>query len=73
MTTDVQFIAIEFNGNQEQVVAATTILDLLQRAKIESRMCAVEVNLEIVPRSEFASFRVSPGDRVEVVTLVGGG
>jgi sulfur carrier protein len=66
-------VTIEFNGNEEQVDESTTILDLLERSGVEPRYCAVEVNQEIVPRSHFASYRVQAGDRVEVVTLVGGG
>jgi sulfur carrier protein len=46
---------------------------LLDSAKIESRFCAVEVNEEILPKSQYDTYRVQPGDRIEVVTLVGGG
>jgi sulfur carrier protein len=31
------------------------------------------VNEEIVPRSRFNSYRLSPGDRVEIVHAIGGG
>lgn len=66
-------VTIEFNGNEQQVDDSTTILDLLAQSGVEPRYCAVEVNLEIVPRSHYASHRVNEGDRIEVVTLVGGG
>lgn len=66
-------VCIEFNGNEEQVDETTTILDLLERSGVEPRYCAVEVNMEIVPRTQFASHLVKQGDRIEVVTLVGGG
>ena len=66
-------VTIEFNGHEEEVDEATTILDLLERSGVEPRYCAVEVNLEIVPRSHYASQCVNEGDRIEVVTLVGGG
>ncbi|MFN7449128.1 MAG: sulfur carrier protein ThiS, partial [Pirellula sp.] len=45
----------------------------LTHAKIESRFCAVELNLDIVPKSDYATRRLQSGDKVEVVTLVGGG
>jgi sulfur carrier protein len=66
-------VTIEFNGHEEEVDEATTILDLLERSGVEPRYCAVEINLEIVPRSHYASHCVKEGDRIEVVTLVGGG
>ena len=34
---------------------------------------AVEVNLELVPRQDHARHRLAEGDRLEIVTLVGGG
>jgi sulfur carrier protein len=33
----------------------------------------VEVNMEIVPRSQFASHVLHDGDRVEIVHAIGGG
>lgn len=64
---------IEFNGKATEVSETTTIADLLVMSKVESRFCAVELNLEIVPKSEYATQSLKPGDQVEVVTLVGGG
>lgn len=66
-------VTIVFNGNEEEVEESTTILDLVERSGVEPRYCAVEVNMEIVPRAHYASHHVLNGDRVEIVTLVGGG
>jgi sulfur carrier protein len=40
---------------------------------LEGSPCAVEVNARLVRRAERAATTLSDGDRVEVVTLVGGG
>ncbi|MFN7840252.1 MAG: sulfur carrier protein ThiS [Pirellula sp.] len=66
-------VEIEFNGTKRQVPVGTTILDLLQESKIETRFCAVESNLDIVPKSSYGTHQVQAGDKIEVVTLVGGG
>ncbi len=66
-------ITIEFNGEASEVSNDSTVADLLRMAKVESRFCAVELNLEIVPRDQYAVRSLSDGDKVEVVTLVGGG
>ena len=50
-----------------------TVADLLATMEVAPKHVAVEVNLEIVPRSRLAEHRLSAGDRVEIVTLVGGG
>jgi len=66
-------IAIEFNGEPSQVDEKSTVGDLLRNAKIESRFCAVELNFEILPKDQYDTRLVLPGDKLEVVTLVGGG
>ena len=66
-------INIEFNGQASQVDEKSTIADLLRLAKVESRFCAVELNLEIIPKDLYDSKSLNDGDKIEVVTLVGGG
>src|SRR5262245_15647394 len=50
-----------------------TVADLLARLRRDPQKVAVEVNFEVVPRAEHGSHRLGDGDRVEIVTLVGGG
>ncbi len=66
-------IEIEFNGKTEEIEEGTTLIQLLQKAQIESRFCAVEINLEILPKPQYAACTLKEGDKIEVVTLVGGG
>ena len=66
-------ITIEFNGEKRQVVEKSTIVDLLRSAKVESRFCAVELNLEIVSKERYETTCLVNDDKIEVVTLVGGG
>ena len=66
-------ITIEFNGQNSQVENKLTVADLLRLAKVESRFCAVELNLEIVSKDMYESKSLCDGDKIEVVTLVGGG
>ena len=64
---------IQLNGSEHDVDPAWTISDLLRELQIESRYCAVERNLVVVPREQHADCRLQNGDHIEVVTLVGGG
>ena len=66
-------ITIEFNGEFKKIDEQSTVEDLLQLAKVESKFCAVELNLEIVPKGQYESRTLFDGDVIEVVTLVGGG
>lgn len=62
-----------FNGKPQDVDDDAKISQILERFRIEHRQVAVEVNLDIVPRHEFDNYVLHDGDRIEVVTLVGGG
>ena len=67
-------IRISVNGREEECPAGTTVAELVARLEpTRARACAVEVNLALVPRSRHAERRLAEGDRVEIVTLVGGG
>ena len=66
-------VQIFVNDESRNVASGTTIDVLLESLKIEPRQVAVEVNLELVPRDRHAEYQLAEGDRLEVVTLVGGG
>lgn len=61
------------NGEERSVPTGTTVAALLAELKLEPKHCAVEINLELVPRGRHAEHRLASGDRLEIVTLVGGG
>ena len=64
---------IFYNGQQREASDNITVANLLEELDLEPRHVAVEVNLEIVPRAQHAAHKLQDGDRLEVVTLVGGG
>ena len=65
-------IGIQVNGETRHVTAAT-ITDLLREIGLAERKVAVERNLEIVPRSQYATTRLVDGDAIEIVHFIGGG
>jgi thiamine biosynthesis protein ThiS len=64
---------IEVNGQAREVAAGTTVANLLGEIGVAQPYVAVELNLEVVPRAEHGERQLHEGDRLEVVTLVGGG
>ncbi|GGH89801.1 sulfur carrier protein ThiS [Pseudomonas fluvialis] len=64
---------IEVNGSPVELAPGSSLADLLELMQLAGRRVAVEVNLDIVPRSAHAEHRLQPGDRVEVVHAIGGG
>jgi len=66
-------VEIVYNGQPRQVGERLSVAELLSDMGLEPRQLAVEVNLQLVPRDRHAECPLREGDRVEVVTLVGGG
>jgi sulfur carrier protein len=64
---------ITLNGEPRRVADQISIAALLDELGWSPRQVAVEVNLQLVPRGRHAEHKLTPGDRLEVVTLVGGG
>ncbi|MDH3237764.1 MAG: sulfur carrier protein ThiS [Deltaproteobacteria bacterium] len=61
------------NGETRQVDAGTTVLSLLRALSLPETRVAVERNLALVRKTEFAGTVLGEGDRIEIVTFVGGG
>jgi sulfur carrier protein len=66
-------VKVTLNGVAREVPAGTTVAGLLALAAVDARRIAVERNLEVVPRALHGVTPLAEGDRVEVVTMVGGG
>jgi thiamine biosynthesis protein ThiS len=64
---------ITLNGQPHEIGDGATIATLLESLGLDPRQLAVERNLELAPRGEHGATRLAAGDRIEVVTLVGGG
>ena len=66
-------IDVVINGQERAVIAGTTIAALIAELGLGDRPVAVERNREVVPRAHHASTVLAAGDRLELVTFVGGG
>lgn len=61
------------NGEPRELPANTTLASLLAELEVPARGTAVEINLEVVPRKDHAERTLHDGDRLEIVSFVGGG
>ncbi len=66
-------IDVVINGQPRSFPEGTSVLALIADLGLTGKPVAVERNREIVPRAQHASTVLSAGDRLEVVTFVGGG
>jgi len=66
-------IQVAVNGEFMQVPQRSSLQDLVERLQLTGKRIAVEVNLEIVPRSQHQDYQLQAGDKVEIVHAIGGG
>jgi len=64
---------ITLNGKSHTVENQCTIEQLIEQLDLAGKRVAVEVNLDIIPRSEHAQHQLQDDDKVEVVHAIGGG
>lgn len=61
------------NGEARDVSDVSTIADLLVAFKLEQKILVIELNREIVERTDYADCKLKDGDSLEIVHFVGGG
>lgn len=66
-------LEISVNGEAVRLPAGSSVADLVAARGLRPEQVAVEVNRAIVPRATHGEHALEPGDRVEIVTMVGGG
>ena len=63
---------VKINGEMKDV-AGITVSEMLEKNGYDAKRVAVEINLEILPKANYAEYVLKDEDSVEVVQFVGGG
>jgi thiamine biosynthesis protein ThiS len=66
-------IQVSVNGALRQVPRGSTVADVLKELSLDSARVAVELNLKVVARADHGRLALNHGDKLEIVTFVGGG
>ncbi len=64
---------IDVNGKSRDVEDGQSIAGLISDLDLDGRLIVIELNRQIIRRTERADVVLHPGDRVEIVHFVGGG
>lgn len=64
---------ISVNGETMEFIEVMTVISLLDKLGIPKERVTVELNLDIVPKGRFAETGLREGDKLEIVSFVGGG
>jgi len=68
-----QSMHITLNGESRTLKGAINLKQLVSELGLDNKRLAIEVNQEIVPRSEYAKHLLQEADQVEIVHAIGGG
>jgi sulfur carrier protein len=66
-------LRVHVNGEGKEVVEGVSLTDLIKQLDLPIQRIAVELNREVVRRSEWDKTALRNGDRIEIVHFVGGG
>jgi len=66
-------ITIVLNGSNIQVDSNISVSQLLEELGLTEKRLAVEINQQIIPRSNFTDYILNENDNVEIVQAIGGG
>ena len=64
---------LQLNGKLQEVPQSESLLDLLGVLHLPAKTVLIERNGHPVPRTEFATTRITEGDSLEIVRMVAGG
>lgn len=64
---------VTLNGEQREIPAGATIVALLSSLGLDRGRVAVELNEQVIPKARHETTAINEGDRIEIVTFVGGG
>lgn len=64
---------ITINGEKKTFTEPISILGLLKILNIDTKKIAIELNLEIVPKSSYAEIFLKDEDTLEIIQFIGGG
>jgi sulfur carrier protein len=68
-----EIMKITVNGELSEVPSGLSVADLLAHLGMNTGRVAVERNLDVLPRAQWAATEVAEADSYEIVQLVGGG
>ena len=64
---------ILLNGEAREIAEGTLLSQLIEQLDLHGKRLAVEINKEIIPRSQHAEYAIKDGDNIEIVHAIGGG
>lgn len=66
-------ITVILNGEEKKLEQPVNLTELLNTLQVDTTHIAVALNNEVIPKTDFNQTLIREGDRIEMMTPVGGG
>ncbi len=66
-------IQVFINGKKKEFYNNNTLITLLDFLEIDENGIAIEINLKVIPKSQYKSTIIQNNDKIEIVQFIGGG
>ncbi len=66
-------IQIYINGKKKNINTNCNLINILEEYSLKNRLVAVEINQEVIPKSNYKNRKINKNDRIEILELIGGG
>ena len=66
-------IQIYINGKKKNINSNYNLINIIEEYSLKNKLVAVEINQEVIPKSNYKTKRINKNDRIEILELIGGG
>ena len=66
-------IQIYINGKKKNINSNCNLVDIVEEYSLKNQLVAVEINQEVIPKSNYKTKKINTNDRIEILELIGGG
>ena len=66
-------IQIYINGKKKNINSNCNLINILEEYSLNNKLIAIEINQEVIPKSNYKNKKINKNDRIEILELIGGG
>ena len=66
-------IQIYINGKKKNINSNYNLINIIEEYSLKNKLVAVEINQEVIPKSNYKNKKINKNDRIEILELIGGG
>ncbi len=66
-------IQIYINGKKKNINSDLNLINILEEYSLKNKLVAVEINQEVISKSDYKTKKINKNDRIEILELIGGG